>query len=421
MRRGRLIELHEREIRLFPRSELIDAAGRSLILPETRDLNAIDMRDIAEGVQLRAVGVVGYLPLTQTITLNIRPKFSVSNLWQMLALADHGFERILPMVRSYERASDQVPHLFLARAFCQYVRELTTAGLFKTYPIRRVEGHFQPKVAFGPTISRYLARGDLLRTTSDVFEFSKDVRLNQVLKAGSEAFYKLVPRTPLWDFERGILIDTIGSLHSVQGSEIQASDLTLTDQAPLRVREAYRGALAVFAMLRGLSGIGFSYDATGAEYPSFLFKLDDIFEAFARNAIRDNFRSSGLSVIDGNIPRNQGILFEDNKRFPTKPDIIVRRDRKPIMLGEIKYKPKIDEADRYQLISHTLSAGCEVAFWLSPTPDGAASQVAYIGSFAGKARFYHATVNLAAPLRDEMRRISRSIEALVPLAKAKAA
>lgn len=417
----RLVELHEREVRLFPRSELIDSDGRSLILPETRELNAIDMRDVADGVQLRAVGIVGYLPLTRHITLNIRPKFPVSNLWHLLSVADDDFERVLPVVRSYTSASEQVPHLLLARAFCRYLKELTTAGLFRSYPTKRIDGFFRPKVAFGPTLTRYVARGDLLRSTSDVFEFSKDLRLNQLIKSGSEVFYRMVPKTEAWAEERLVLDDAIASLTSIFGTEIRHSDLTLAEEAPVRLRDAYRGAIATLAMLRGLTGIGFSHDAAGSELPSFLFKLDDIFEAFARNSIRSNLRSSGISIVDGNIPRNHGSLFEDNKRFPTKPDLIFRRNRKPIMIGEVKYKPKIDESDRYQLISHTLAAGCGVGFWFSPSTDGQTSSIDYVGSVAGKARFYHATLDLSADIETGMRKVSEMILGLSPAEAAEAA
>jgi hypothetical protein len=38
----KVIEIHEREARLFQRTDLFDSRGYSLLLPETRALSAID-------------------------------------------------------------------------------------------------------------------------------------------------------------------------------------------------------------------------------------------------------------------------------------------------------------------------------------------------------------------------------------------
>ena len=81
----RIVDLRERDTRVFPREELFDQQGRTLILPETRALPAIELREIFSGVELRALGLIGWLPLTGTIALNLRPKFPTQNFWRLLA------------------------------------------------------------------------------------------------------------------------------------------------------------------------------------------------------------------------------------------------------------------------------------------------------------------------------------------------
>ena len=130
---ARIIDLHERETRTFPRSELFDSRGQSLLLPETRGLSAVDLRDVVNGVELRALGLIGYLPLTAGIVLNLRPKFPVKNLWQMLAVADETYDRILPVLRSYETADVSAPHQLLARGFCHYLSAILTVGVARGY------------------------------------------------------------------------------------------------------------------------------------------------------------------------------------------------------------------------------------------------------------------------------------------------
>ena len=80
----RIVDLHEREIRLFQREELIDHKGQALILPETRSLSAFELREVFTGIELRVLGLIGYLPLTTSLTLNLRPEVSD---WKSLAHA----------------------------------------------------------------------------------------------------------------------------------------------------------------------------------------------------------------------------------------------------------------------------------------------------------------------------------------------
>src|SRR5688572_5181062 len=96
----RVIEIEERESRVFPREDLFDTTGHSLVLPKTRELSAVELKDVLNGVNLRALGLIGYLPLTSEIVLNLRPRFPLANLWRMLAVADESYDRVLPVLRS---------------------------------------------------------------------------------------------------------------------------------------------------------------------------------------------------------------------------------------------------------------------------------------------------------------------------------
>ena len=114
---ARVIEIQERGTRYFPRSDLFDVDGRSLILPETRALNAIEIKDTAGGARLMALGLIGYLPLTSTITLNIVPKFPIANLWTMLEVGGETYTNILPTIRRYQTSRSPAPIQILVRSF----------------------------------------------------------------------------------------------------------------------------------------------------------------------------------------------------------------------------------------------------------------------------------------------------------------
>ncbi|MDF1600328.1 hypothetical protein PZ895_11210, partial [Mesorhizobium sp. YIM 152430] len=147
----RIIDIKERDRRIFEREDLFDLRGRSLVLPETRELSAVELKDVQNGVQLRALGYIGYLPLTANIVLNLRPKFPVANLWRMLSLADETYDTVLPVLRSYERttAAGSPPHQLLVRGFCHYLRQIMDLGVAKGYYREPYTGFFKPKVEFG--------------------------------------------------------------------------------------------------------------------------------------------------------------------------------------------------------------------------------------------------------------------------------
>lgn len=386
--RARVIDLHEREARVFPRDELFDSRGQSLLLPETRKLSAVDLREVAAGVELRALGLIGYLPLTAGIVLNLRPKFPVENLWEMLAIADETYDRVLPVLRSYEASNVSAPHLLLARGFCHYLRQILTVGVARGYFQEPYRGHFKPKVNFGRTVTHFLSRGDDVNVASDAFTFSANLHANGLVKSACLAFLRVMPRNDRWNNERRLILDALNTLHNVGSQQMQFGDQACSFSLPMWVRDAYHGALTVYGVLLGFTKIGFSYDAQGSEMPSFLFSLDSIFENFIRNTFRAPLREQAIAVLDGNIPRNHHPLFLDNKRFPIKPDLIFRKGKTVLGIGEVKYKPRIEETDRYQVISHVMAIGAPVGVWISPaTNDNAGLE--YIGSIATGAKFYH--------------------------------
>jgi 5-methylcytosine-specific restriction endonuclease McrBC regulatory subunit McrC len=410
----RIIDLHERDVRLFMREELFDKSGRSLVLPETRALAAIEMRDVLDGIELRARGLIGYLPLTSNIVLNVIPKFPLENLWSMLALADEEYERVLPILRSYEHAEGgRAPHQLLVRGFCHYLRLLSNSGVFRGYHKETHHGYFRPKINFSQTLARYLSRGDLINVSADSFAFSARLPINAVLKSACLDFLRVTPRNEKWEDERRLIRDALNALESVYPRKMHAGEEAMAASVPIWIRDSYRGALTVYAVFLGFTSVGFSYNAQGSSMPSFLFKLDDIFESFVRNTLRKGLPDRRLSVVDGNKHVHQQALFRDNTRFRIKPDALIKRGNETLAIGEIKYKHEVKEEDRYQVISHVIASRSPIGIWISPALSGAESGMEYIGSVATDARFYHYRLNISSGLEEAKTDMISSISRLL--------
>jgi 5-methylcytosine-specific restriction enzyme subunit McrC len=409
----RVISLQERMTRLFPRGDLFDREGRSLMLPATRALKAVKLEDVAGGVQLRALGLVGHLPLTREITLNLTPKFPTNSLWYMLDTAGHTFQTILPVLRSYENTDEAAPHFLLARSFCFYLKAILRSGLDRRYEPHHYEGYFRAKVDFGRTIAKFVGRGDEISTSSRVFAFGPHTRLNGHLKAACIRFLGLLPVRPEWAEDRALLITALTAMNYTTEQVPRGDLISLAESAPARVREPYIGAMASYAVLLGQTRIGFSYDPGGTTMPSFLFSLDEVFEQFVRNVLRQGLRPNGIGVADGNLPRNQGKLFADSRRYAIKPDLIFRNHRVTIAAGEVKHKHKLEESDRYQLISHALALHVTCAVWISPAVAPGEAGLEYVGAVSNGIRFHHYRLDIGSNIRESCDHMCNAINGLL--------
>lgn len=407
----RIVDIQERDRCTFPRSEIFDSDGRSLIFPETRELNAVDIVDTPDGARLMALGLIGYLPLTKDITLNITPKFPIGNLWTMLEIAGESYDHILPTIRGYQTSSTRAPIEMLARCFCHFLEGIISVGFERSYYRRQRSGFFRPRIEFGSTMSRYLSRGNPIDTVSTVFEFGLDNPINRIVKAACIRFSRLLPPSNDWLQERRLIQLALDTLQQVREQEPTTTDFNLDKSASQRLRENYSGLLRVYHLLLTGGGIAFTFEPSGKELPSFLFNLDDVFERFIRRTFSKELQNHDISVLDGN--KHPGQLFVDNRTYPTKPDLVFRcAKRQVIGLGEVKYKPKLKEADRYQIISHVTAARAPLGILFTPANDGESQRLERIGQLATTANLYHYRVDIYGDLLAAQTQMVRDVMTL---------
>jgi len=171
--------------------------------------------------------------------------------------------------------------------------------------------------------------------------------------------------------------------------------------------------LRVYQLLLTGGGIAFTFEPEGKELPSFLFNLDDIFERFVRQSFVVGLREQQIAVLDGN--KHQGKLFEDSKVYPTKSDLIFRRSKKIVIgLGEVKYKPKLKEADRYQIISHVTAAKAPVGILFSPANEGESQRLERIGRMPTGAQFFHYRIDIQGDIRAAQAQMVQEVLSIFP-------
>jgi len=248
--------------------------------------------------------------------------------------------------------------------------------------------------------------------SSDVFDFSNDARANRLLKSACLAFIAIIPNSADWKQDRLYLMDALNALTNLRAQPMGYGDMPAVAAVPSWLRSAYEGALATYSLYLGHSKIGFSFTGDGQRLPSFLFSLDQIFENFVRNEFSVALSKTKFRVTDGNKSENQSPLFKDNKTFPIKPDLIIKHGRKIVALGEVKYKPKVKEGDRYQLISHVTATESPLGLWISPTLNENSS-LDFVGTLPTGAKFFHYKLSLHGDIRSSAKSMVDSVLALV--------
>ena len=119
---------------------------------------------------------------------------------------------------------------------------------------------------------------------------------------------------------------------------------------------------AAFAVLQGaLPDV--SSDGT-VRLESLIIDVSMVFEAFVRRELEEGLTARGYVVEDGN--KTPSPFFAAGDRLVVKPDIVVRREGKPLLVLDAKYKRKPTEQDRYELLSFMDALGAAAGGFICP-------------------------------------------------------
>lgn len=208
-------------------------------------------------------------------------------------------------------------------------------------------------------------------------ELSPDIALNQIMKA---AVAKLLRLSRAANNQR--------QLRELSFAFADVSDVTVAalrwDQVILdRTNERWRELLTLARLLLGerfqstSSGEGRGF--------SLLFEMNTLFEGYVGRTLRRALAGTGLSVdLQGGRAYCLTEIGEDEalrgkQRFMTKPDIIIRKGSRRLLIIDTKWKrlasviddPKqgVSQADVYQMMAYGRVYGCSQLMLLYPHHD----------------------------------------------------
>ncbi len=282
------------------------------------------------------------------------------------------------------------------------------------------EGFLRSRINFGRTLQRHWTRGKFASTSWDGFSFTSDNPLNRLIKYTLWYCGKLLDSYTVTGDALGHLVEVYSSFDQVPLDQskafIPAARSIIDSRAIPTLRHYYYEICRTCLFIVGNESVSLKVRGTDVDLLSFVLNLEDLFERYVRNVLRKDIpsASNGIRILDGN-KEGRSYLFFDSRAMEVRPDIVVRRNSQTAVIADVKYKLKITENDRYQLIAHAYSYGVRKALFVIPSFDNGTRGLVRRGQMrnANGIEIYEYHMRLDADLEGEERRLCESMTSLL--------
>ena len=353
---------------------LID--GELAIDPRIADKGFLSISLVKGQVIFRADRHVGLIPVNRKLAVRVKPRAQISNLSRMIVRSGVPPNAIPGFSRGYlpRLESDLDAERTYLRSFITAVDLVVRRGLFKAYVMEPDPPPWRGRLLPSSTIARHRARNVRYKNEFEYRTLSLNTPENMALKFVLRAL------------ENWLLADAPRSADLIELRRLAAHFSHVTD---------YTGDVGRLTRQVGLSASrlppAYSY-YQDALWTAFLFlqrtlpdvsregfitmdslivDVSKVFEAFIRRTLAEGLKPLGWRVVDGNGQFYP--FFADANTFRVKPDIVIVADGAPIAVLDVKYKPDVKEADRYEVLSFLEALGVRRGGFICPAREGAVS------------------------------------------------
>ncbi|WP_242096727.1 McrC family protein [Sphingomonas sp. CROZ-RG-20F-R02-07] len=372
-------------------AELILQDRRLDLFPDLKGEKLFRIRLRADVLEVQPTGYIGFIPLNNRVAIEVAPRMPVANVEYLMARSKRGPAETLPYLHSFGAgAVNAAPFMqLLATRYATLLDELRYEGVYKTYA-RRCYVSASPSGRLLPLQTALRSRTAQRATAVyERFDRTIDNPPNRViLTAGRRllrgALFGGGGEPKLARFiERGLeLLDGVPDDPEPEVPSIAG----LPEQRPM-----LRQLVALSAVILREEGIRLRGEGL-LRLPSFLIKMEDVFEDYTRIVLQESVEFIGVDVYDGNKQPPAGaakLLFTDPGVFgnrDTTPDIVISRNGAPIGIVEVKYKPCETAPERdnlNQLLTYAITYGVKIAVLLYPAMDKQQTGVERLGAVQG--------------------------------------
>ena len=334
--------------------------GQLEILPDVESKGLLFLQFRKGRVTLTAGKYVGLIPLTPSISVEVRPKMPIANLARVLDRSRISLGKIDGVGRIYREQADPSASVmeFLLENLIDATKPVRKFGLLKQY-VRKAEASASPRgrILLSSTAQLCYSKGIKHKVIAERFDQTSNIAANRLIRA---AFVFLLTALKPGRAGRRLIADANAALLSMPDEigPLQANDLNvcrhILDKRNLpEAREYYYRPLEVSSLV--LSGLNVSLDRDGEDIilNSYIVDFESVFETYIRRVLEAN-APEDMIVKDGNAG-GQRPLYDDRKEPPAQPDIVVREKGAGCQLVlEVKYKARPDRQDINQAVTYAL-------------------------------------------------------------------
>lgn len=413
----RVLEASERSIVDIPLSEFLGDEGQLKIRPDLIGKGLVEVRQTNDVLKLRVNGLIGRLPVTSNLVLDVQPKFSINNLNRIVYTSRIGLSNPFFLDRPYEQTtSEEYLPVPLIQSFSKALERLILQGLLREYIHEIVDSSPKPKINFIKSQQKFWSKLDPTKAVIERFNYCINNLPNQCLKLAAMKALSLSKSTEQLKELTPTLAASLRQLENVDFKSPQelANNLVNVRSSIPSFRKDYVRALTLALEIIRNTDVSLNSTTKGLALESYIISLDEVFEQYIRNVIF-NIKKDDMSLVtvDGNKKRHQKPLFFDNNKYRIKPDLIVKNGPNITMIGDVKYKIRAKEEDRYQIISHSLSYCVNKAILIYPrrTPASASGvqRLGGVGTAEKHITIYEYYFDLAGDLRKEEEELRQAI------------
>ncbi|GGS14022.1 5-methylcytosine restriction system specificity protein McrC [Actinokineospora fastidiosa] len=330
--------------------EIVQPDGRLALVPGVLN-RYVDAKFIDNHLRLSAKGVSGLIPLTNRIAIQVRPRFPLRSLTQMVSVCGY-VPTMLPALRDYQPTDQWEDWLLdvMTDGLLVALDTIILKGLFRTYHRRTETGSYpHGRINSTTTLLRSAARGINHRAQYSWFERTADNAPNRCLKAAIAFLHNRYVNAPVLKGSRERVARLAEGMRVLQNVTLETPLVSLHDPqvrgiSPLPTsRSYYRPALDLAVAI--LTGRGINLDAReGAlSMPTLLVRTEDLFEDFVRISLQKAFvNHQYLSVLDGNQEPGKVRLYEPldgtEKAFFPKYEQVAASTKEPDANPDIVFR-----------------------------------------------------------------------------------
>ena len=291
--------------------------------------------------------------------LRIRPRLAVPKLLFLLAysIRPEGWKDLVAGFQEEDELLDAV-----ASGFSWHVERALEQGVLRGYvAVEEQRPDLRGRVRFGDQLARVPGLPLPLEVAYD--DFTTDIIENRLLLTASEMLLRL-PRIPPQARKRLLRVRAV-----FEGVRPLDHPRGVHAPAITRLNAGYAPALALAELIVSARSLGAEQgDVLGT---TFVFDMNEVFEAFVFGALRQAFRRHGGEL------RHQAVDYLDvgARALKIEPDVTWWRGGMCRAVMDAKYKSLVDRktmpnADAYQMLAYCITLGIRRGFLIYAKDEG---------------------------------------------------